>query len=62
MAHEAAAADSYPTTKTMIPPFAMNSQGKDNIVFRFTIEYSSLKGFWPLDCNNRSIFHMRTFE
>ncbi len=29
-------------------------QGKD-IVFRFIIEYSSFKGFWPLG-NNRSIF------
>jgi hypothetical protein len=47
MAHEAAAADSYPTTKTMIPPFAMNSQGKENIVVRFTIEYSSLMDFGP---------------
>jgi hypothetical protein len=26
-----------------------------DIVFRFIIEYSSLKGFWPLG-NNRSIF------
>ncbi len=29
--------------------------GKNIIVFRFIIEYSKLKGFWPLD-NNRSIF------
>jgi len=29
-------------------------QGKD-IVFRFIIEYESLKEFWPLG-NNRSIF------
>jgi hypothetical protein len=29
-------------------------QGKD-IVFRFIIEYSSFKGFWPLG-NNRSKF------
>jgi hypothetical protein len=27
----------------------------DDIVFRFIIEYSSLKGFWPLGNNNRSI-------
>jgi hypothetical protein len=30
-------------------------QGKD-IVFRFIIEYSSLRDFWPLGNNNRSIF------
>jgi hypothetical protein len=30
-------------------------QGKD-IVFRFIIEYSSIKGFWTLGSNNRSIF------
>jgi hypothetical protein len=34
-----------------------------DIVFRFIIEYSSLKGFWPLlGNNNRSIFYMRIFE
>jgi len=30
-------------------------QGKD-IVFRFIIEYTSLRGFGPLGNNNRSIF------
>ncbi len=25
-------------------------------MFRFIIEYSSFKGFWPLGNNNRSIF------
>jgi hypothetical protein len=35
---------------------ALAYQGKD-IVFRFIIEYISLKGFWPLgNNNNRSIF------
>jgi hypothetical protein len=43
-------------------------QGKDIIVFRFIIEYSSLKGFWPPlgnnnnNNNNRSIFSKRIFE
>jgi len=37
------------------------TKGKD-IVLRFIIEYSSLNGFWPLGNNNRSIFHMSTFE
>jgi hypothetical protein len=40
--------------------------GKDNIVFRFIIEFSSLRDFEPLgkyNNNNRSIyFYMRTFE
>ncbi len=40
-------------------------QGKD-IVFRFIIEYSSLRDFYrPLgnnNINNRSIFYMRIFE
>jgi len=36
-------------------------QGKD-IVFRFIIEYSSLRDFGPLLGNNRSIFYMRIFE
>ncbi len=30
-------------------------EGKD-IVFRIIIEYSSLRGFWPLGNNNRSSF------
>jgi len=39
-------------------------QGKKDIVFRFILEYSSLKGFWPLNNNNnnRSIFYVRIFE
>ncbi len=37
-------------------------EGKD-IVFRFIIEYSSLRDFGPLGNNNRSIyFHVRIFE
>jgi hypothetical protein len=35
--------------------FGLAYQDKD-IVFRFIIEYSSLKGFWPLGNSNRSIF------
>ncbi len=35
--------------------------GKKDIVFRFIIEYSSLRDFWPLG-NNRSIFYIRIFE
>jgi len=31
------------------------TKAKD-IVFRFIIEYSSIKGFWTLGSNNRSIF------
>jgi hypothetical protein len=32
------------------------------LLFRFIIEYSKLKGFWPLSNNNRSIyFYMRIF-
>jgi hypothetical protein len=31
-------------------------QGKDIVVFRFNIEYSSLRDFGPLGNNNRSIF------
>jgi hypothetical protein len=35
---------------------ALPTKSKD-IVFRFIIEYSSLRDFyWPLDNNNRSIF------
>jgi hypothetical protein len=36
-------------------------EGKD-IVFRFILEYSSLRDFSPLGKNNRSIFYMRIFE
>jgi hypothetical protein len=32
------------------PIFGLACQGKD-IVFRFIIEYSSFKGFWPLGNN-----------
>jgi hypothetical protein len=36
---------------------AYYQEGKDIVVFRFIIEYSSLKGFWPiLGNNNRYIF------
>jgi hypothetical protein len=31
-------------------------QGNKDIVFRFIIKYSKLKGFWPLGKNNTSIF------
>jgi hypothetical protein len=37
-------------------------QGKKDIVFRFIIEYSSFKGFWPLGNNNRPIFLYEDFE
>jgi hypothetical protein len=37
-----------------VPPFGLAYQGKQDIVFRFTIEYSSLRNFYrPL--GNRSI-------
>jgi len=41
----------------------MAYQGKGYyLLFRFIIEYSKLKGFWPLGNNNRSIyFYMRIF-
>jgi len=45
--------------------FAYYQEGKDIIVFRFIIEYSSLRDFYrPLgNINNRSIyFYMRIFE
>jgi hypothetical protein len=36
-------------------------QGKD-FVFRFIIEYSSLRDFYRPLCNNRSIFYISIFE
>jgi hypothetical protein len=35
---------------------ALVGQGKKDIVFRFIIEYSSLRDFYRPLCNNRSIF------
>jgi hypothetical protein len=44
--------DRYPQNQFLL---ALALVGKD-IVFRFIIEYSSLKGFWPLLGNNNKKF------
>jgi hypothetical protein len=41
---------------------ALPTKAKDIAVFRFIIEYSSLRDFGPLRNNNRFIFYMRFFE
>jgi hypothetical protein len=51
----------FASWRYIIHPFVgLAYQGKD-IVFRFIIEYSSLRDFWPLG-NNRLIFYMKIFE